>query len=111
MHDWFCRKDDKKLREKFQIPTPEEWDKMHLDVKAHTVNDRLHWADEAGVPHNSQIREILGGMVRTLTEEWMTASKANWKTLANVPAPKSMNFLFSERLPVDMRFSQTLRVI
>ena len=63
---------------------------MPKDQKAEMVRRLLYWADDVGVPNNSQIREILAGLMRTLTQEWMTDTKSAWKILTKVP-PRSEN--------------------
>ena len=103
-HVWHHRsgEEDASWREEHNIPTEAMWDVMHPDEKVETTNRLLKWADEVGVPNNSQIREILGGLVRTLTEEWMQDSGSAWKTLANVDPGAKLSY--ASRMTPKMRF-------
>ena len=93
-HVWHHRsgEEDASWREEHNIPTEAMWDVMRPDVKPKTLSRLLTWADEVGVPNNSQIREVLGGLVRILTEEWMLPMKSQWKTLANVDPGAKLSY-------------------
>ena len=77
-HSWHGREKDWEFRQQHSIPTDAAGDLMPKDQKAEMVRRLLYWADDVGVPNNSQIREILAGLMRTLTQEWMIDSKSEW---------------------------------
>ena len=85
VHPWHCREPDLEFRQKHGIPTNASWDLQSRTEKGKVVSGLLHWADRVGVPSNSQIREILGGLVRILTQEWMEHTASTWKMLTQGP--------------------------
>ena len=103
-HDWHHRSGEEHhyWREEHNIPTEAMWDVMRPDEKAETTNRLLKWADEVGVPNNSQIREVLGGLVRKLAEEWMLDCKSQWKALANVASGSKLSY--SSQISPQMHF-------
>ena len=81
---WYKRDDDLDLRKEYDIPTESEWKIMQLAAKVENLNRLLSWADLAGVPNNSQVREILGGFVTSLSQAMIQDSDSEWKRLTSM---------------------------
>ena len=111
---WHNRDNDLDLRKEYDIPTEAMWELMMPLEKIESLSRLLLWADNVGVPNNSQIREMLGGFVRTLSQEMIRDSQSEWKKLIRM-APGGQAFSqtsplgfekgeLASRMTIKMRF-------
>ena len=82
-HQWGKSKNPTALRIQNQIPTSGQFVVMPLATKQVRLNNALRKADQKQIPSNSEIREILAGLVRDFAHEKVQSVEADWQQTMN----------------------------